>query len=410
MKWKILSISIEIVVIFCIIGQNLVNSTPFVTTINHIQNNDNQQHRYNIEQSAVILVNDLEELQRFNDKIVLSNRFPKQLKFIVVFTKSIDKIELDLPRQLTFNKSVIAEFQYFLVKKTGNVELSTFEWFTKDKCNEPQHIQINSLAKSTLEWKTELQIEDKFMNLHQCSLETLILPTSMICLTKGKMISFDFEVSKLIAQKSNFQVNVSFVTYEENEHGLQKSFSLIFQQDSHIFEESAFCHLTVAYDDFVYGFILPPTEAYTSYEKLLMPFDQLTWIFLITTFGCTFGFIFVLKRAPVRIQELIFGEGIRTPAFNVVEIFFGMGQVRLPVSNFPRIILMTFIFFCLIIRTAYQGVFYEMLTHDLRRPQPETIAELFDQNYTLFMVPNVTEVLKKYKYYRRLDKYVLKAS
>ena len=73
---------------------------------------------------------------------------------------------------------------------------------------------------------------------------------------------------------------------------------------------------------------------------------------------------------------------------------------------------MSFIIFCLIFRTGYQGiyffnllerlfflyfvllgVFFEMLTNDLRRSPPETFADLKERNYTLNYLHNFKESL-----------------
>jgi hypothetical protein len=82
---------------------------------------------------------------------------------------------------------------------------------------------------------------------------------------------------------------------------------------------------------------------------------------------------------------MVFGEGVRMPSYNVAGTFFGIGQMRLPTANFPRFILMLFILFCLIFRTAYQGVFYEMMTTDMRKPAPKSIIDLYEGNYSMIV-------------------------
>jgi hypothetical protein len=70
--------------------------------------------------------------------------------------------------------------------------------------------------------------------------------------------------------------------------------------------------------------------------------------------------------------------------------------MRLPVNNFARIILMIFIVFCLVIRTAYQGVLFEMITTDMRKTAPSSMKELLEQNYTIYLwefVSTVAEVI-----------------
>ena len=99
-----------------------------------------------------------------------------------------------------------------------------------------------------------------------------------------------------------------------------------------------------------------PPELYTNYEKMVLPFDVATWMYLGITFGVTFAVIFVIKLLPKVFKETCFGQNENSPAFNVIRTFFGISLTKLPKNNFARIILMSFIIFCLIFRTAYQGM------------------------------------------------------
>jgi hypothetical protein len=78
--------------------------------------------------------------------------------------------------------------------------------------------------------------------------------------------------------------------------------------------------------------------------------------------------------------------GINDPAFNAVGIFFGIGQTQLPRKNFSRIILMLFIWFCLIFRTCWQSMMFEFMTTDMRKPLPETIEDLRAMDYTIVLI------------------------
>jgi hypothetical protein len=100
-----------------------------------------------------------------------------------------------------------------------------------------------------------------------------------------------------------------------------------------------------------------PPEPYTNYEKMFLPFDVDTWMYLGLTFGVGFVVIFFMNFLPRIVKNVIYGRGVNSPTFNMIGAFFGMGQTVVPHSNFGRMILMGFILFCLVIRTAYQGEF-----------------------------------------------------
>lgn len=114
-------------------------------------------------------------------------------------------------------------------------------------------------------------------------------------------------------------------------------------------------HITTTFDDLHFFFMISPPKKLTNWEKVLLPFDFDTWKFLMITFGVAFLLVFVINKMPNKVKDVVYGERVRMAAYNIVGTFFGIGQLQLPEGNFARILLMVFILFCLIIRTAYQG-------------------------------------------------------
>ena len=139
---------------------------------------------------------------------------------------------------------------------------------------------------------------------------------------------------------------------------------------------------------------MPPGEVYTSWEKLLLPFDWQTWICLGLIFAVAFLVILLIKVSKASsMYDLVIGSNVTTPSLNVVAIFMGMSQVLRPQRNVARFMLMCFILFSLIMRTAYQGKYFEFLSSDMRRKPIQTIEELRDKNFTAIVsYPNCYEV------------------
>jgi hypothetical protein len=142
--------------------------------------------------------------------------------------------------------------------------------------------------------------------------------------------------------------------------------------------------MTSTFLQLTHNFRVTPAETYTPYEKLLLPFDKETWIFLTVTFLIVFFTIFIINVSPKSIQNIFYGNEVKTPSLNILSIFFGISQTRLPNENFSRNILLLFVFFCLIFRTCYQSMLFEFMTSEPRRPPPKTIQDLKDRNYSLF--------------------------
>ncbi|KAG5666104.1 hypothetical protein PVAND_017793, partial [Polypedilum vanderplanki] len=196
-----------------------------------------------------------------------------------------------------------------------------------------------------------------------------------------------FEVLEAIGSKVKFSVY--------RQHGKLNNFNIIYKENDKLKVFPQIFVELVAYtgnklfgtsviDNLKYSVILSNGELYSSYEKLLLPFDAITWCLLILTFGIAFITIFIVNHMSRQFQILLYGASIHFPAFNVVGTFFGISQSRVPISNFPRMVLMFFILFCLVIRTAYQGVFFEMMATKMHKPVAETVNDLIEQNYTIY--------------------------
>lgn len=132
-----------------------------------------------------------------------------------------------------------------------------------------------------------------------------------------------------------------------------------------------------------YYIFVTPAKKYTPYEKFFLPFDLETWIFLIVTFLVTFLSIVIVNRLSKSTQSIVYGHEVDTPIWNVISIFFGISQTKLPTKNFPRFILTMFIYFCLIFRTCFQSKFFEFMTSEPRRSPPKTIEDLIERNFSV---------------------------
>jgi len=135
---------------------------------------------------------------------------------------------------------------------------------------------------------------------------------------------------------------------------------------------------------------------YTSFEKVILPFDTETWIGLLITIMSAVATILIINRFSSNIKNLFFGSRVQNPIFNITRGFFGIGQTLLPDGNFARLILTSFLFWCLVIRTAYQGKLFEFTTTAVRKPEMRTLKELRNNNFTLY-VPG------RYEYFKILD-------
>lgn len=69
----------------------------------------------------------------------------------------------------------------------------------------------------------------------------------------------------------------------------------------------------------------------------------------------------------------------------MVNIFFGGGLQRLPTRNFARTLFYIWISTCTVIRSAYQGALFDFIQKSKSVPPLNTVSDLIEHNYTLYM-------------------------
>jgi hypothetical protein len=171
----------------------------------------------------------------------------------------------------------------------------------------------------------KLKFHKKNQNLHGCLLPFTVTPSSLQQRIPSEVI---FALIGMIAKARNF-------TAVESD-----DFKRLMNYNEVTFEKRIFFVTRIMFDQMLtddlnhgdYVATLPiksneiflittPGEQYSDFEKLLLPFDDETWMYLILTFGCAFFFIFGINLLPRLIQDLVYGKSIKTPAFNIVGKF-----------------------------------------------------------------------------------------
>jgi hypothetical protein len=253
--------------------------------------------------------------------------------------------------------------------------------FEPDKCWRPQYKTINRFSRSSLTWDNATFFPEKHENFNGCNLwasqeERLSLPT---------------QIFLLLAQELNFKV-IYFKNDNSNSgsHRNIDIYNILGHQGT--FEYQLHDFSSVLYNDVV-TCTVPAGEPYTQLEKMFIIFDKYTWICIGVTLAGSLLVIQIINLMSIAIQKFVFGRDVRTPTLNVASVFLAGGQYRVPGRNFARFLLMSFIWWCLIIRTCYQSTLYKNLQQDLRKPMIKTLDELNDKNFTISTDPRAVRLL-----------------
>jgi hypothetical protein len=340
----------------------------------------------------------------------------------------LEDMDLHVPKlnEIEMNLMPIAAYESILVNEKDELKLKKISFFTEGKCGEPIVVELNSMSKTTGKWSKKLENNKPLMNLHGClvafhnelgpafyadEVKNLIKITDdkddnfaevKRVIDRGNLTyrGFFHEITKEIAKKANLTAYHQIAQFNGTMENLisqnGKTLNTMLVMQSFTFTRSAVLqdretlgyHLTSPYASIDFYYLVTPNDFYTNYEKVFFAFETYAWMSFGLTFGFTFGAILVVNRVRRRIQNVIFGIGIRNPTLNALSIFFGISQTKLPRENFARILLAMFVFLCLIFRTCYQSKMFEFMTTDMRKPMPETIEDLISMDYTVVIEKN----------------------
>lgn len=267
-------------------------------------------------------------------------------------------------RKLKFNGYLIDKVAFLVNKKEKSIDLVTSIVFTKEKCEENQFVTINRFDKDTMKWENDRFYPRKYRNFHKC-------PLTVGRTAKIKKKSFDI-VIKEMSEALNFEVvNIESKSFADLETLYRNNtcdfVGLPFSPKTHLFIVLGFEYGT---------FFVPPGSQLNQVEKLMLPFDTETWIWIAGTLMCAFVTIQVISLLSKRAKDACFGKNVDSPSMNLLSIFFCGGQSKVPENSWARCIFLTFIAWSLIIRTCFQSLSYRALQMDLRHSPMKTIQDL----------------------------------
>jgi len=331
---------------------------------------------------VVFVINSFDPFTDFSIQRTLMDETSSSSKFLVYVPKLTSSV-----MEMWMQQSIFIPMTNFLfvVDDGGDeIHLKRVQFFSPGKCEikQSEFVTINTFSKANASWKTnnfEFAAHD---NMHGCGLnflfehnppETIVKVHDNETQELGGVVKEIFvALGKELRFKPIFNPN-TFINYPP-----QPLHTIPMSQNYE--DPSKRCEAFLVK---TYKFVIPPGELYSGWEKLALPFDIPTWILVAITFAAGLLTIQVIYQFPMFVRNFVFGRDVSTPTLNIFIAFYGLGQIVMPGRNFARFLLMMFILWSLIIRTAYQGVMFELLTGDGRKPEVKSMEEMIDRNFTL---------------------------
>lgn len=409
--------------------------------------------------STIVIVNtvkDSKQLHEIVERIMLNSKIPillesdkrlnlninnNQRNFAIILVdsfKSFIKINLNFSSEgfylVVLLKGSIPEmqqmFQIFwnkfiynvniLVEDGGNkINIITFIPFNSRLCGDTSPKVINNFVLG--KWLSRVYFPNKINNLKHCAvkIQTFEYGPAVLrtLLSNGTYNVFgsDIDLIYAIASALNFQIDLRFMdepgsfglifTNGTSTGAMQKVMSgqvdLIMGMYSLRELRTKFMSFTKPYGSNSMAVIIPPGFRKSTYELLLGPFDNIVWYCFIGT--CTFGIIVIIlvKFQPDPIKNFIFGHKVKHPLFNMIIILFEGEIVHLPQRNFSRFLLTSFILFCLVQRSLYQGSLYQFLQSQNRYKEISSIEELVDKDFIFYMSEATEQAVRELHSYKK---------
>jgi hypothetical protein len=252
--------------------------------------------------------------------------FPSYLIYIPEFA-------FEVVKSFPTNNDRVLRTYFFADETYESIDLVTPFGFTTEICDTNQWKIINRFSRATMRWENSNTFKTKFGNLYQCPMELQHF--------EGK---YETELFSIFAKYLNFTPEMTYhktVNLSRFYLSLSRGITSVLGDN---FYWMTFMHFEQS------KIFIPPGELYGDYEKMLLPFDTLTWIGIVLTIVGGVVAILVIKYRSPSNQELYFGRNNRSPMMNYISIILNGDQYHDVHENFPRILLIMFIVWCLIFR------------------------------------------------------------
>ena len=348
---------------------------------------------------VVNLIRSFEDFTIFFEKIV-DNRFRMKGYFVFVLLdggfNGYQKIFKFMWSIQAYNVVVMFE------DKNREVRVETFIPFNDKKCFDTSSVLVNKFVNGSFIKDIQSIFPNDMKNLFNCPIRVATSNTAepyvfVRQLNNGTFDIYgrDIEFIETVAQNMKFVINYTFVgsgAFIQDNRTSVGPLKALLDKDAdfaiadywlrksrlEVFDATDF------YISDYLVFVIPPGAEYGPFEKFLLPLTLGTWFMVMTVFCIACLAIFYIRRRSKATQDFVFGRNIRHPYLNVLTAFVGGSQSRLPTRNFSRFLLMSFLMYSLVIRTAYQGAYYGFLKSNMKHDEPNTIDEMIDKDFRFY--------------------------
>jgi hypothetical protein len=363
----------------------------------------------NYRKFSVFCIQKFLDFEKIYTKIDARNFQHHGYYIIVLINGKIDEIEIIFEKLWE-----IHIFNVIIIFEDINEHLQIFTFFpfrSSTDCSNTTPVLINKFVNQTFTEGIENIFPSKMTNLQQCEVKVATSDSKPPYIFKRisrsgkeKFSGRDFELLSVLSHNLNFKVNFTLLSefgciLERNgkdgvmKH-LEKNKSDIAIVDCwlrlarlELFDATT----TYFYEKVVMVFPMEPELS--SFRKMFYPLAIDSWIMLVSYLAVGVLSIFFINFLSRKIQNFVIGEHVKYPYMNMLIGIVGQAQNKIPSTNFARFLLMNFLLFSLVIRTAYQGKLYQVMKSEIKFSEPKSINEMSERGYKFFVLTVHTDVV-----------------
>lgn len=357
---------------------------------------------------ALILCESFESFQGHRNKIS-PELFEPSGYFVIHFLDNSDA-NIDALFMLMWSKHFYNV--NVLVESINSSRMLTFKPFKSEKCYDTSSEIISEFINSS--WTSIDFFPDKFQNLHNCTIKASAVESApnviKVTFQNGTYALGGLEVVlwRETAKALNIQAHIES---SENDFGLifvdnntaTGNLRHAISGDADLILGSYYLNsLRARYLSHTQVYRLDPTmfvgaqdPEFSPVEKLLRPFN--IWLILALQGTLVMGLCCMFFLRKIQWTE----EASSMQLLNLFAIFLGVSQSKIPKKAFLSILFISFSFFCMIIRTVYQGSLFRLMQTDDRKRGVTSIDDMVEQGFTFYLSDSFGQTTKDMKFYER---------
>jgi hypothetical protein len=227
----------------------------------------------------------------------------------------------------------------FLVNETPqSIDLATVFMYSPGACFQPQFEVVNRFTRTRMKWENSNFFVEKYRNFYNCPIEFKSLEVKTKFHREFYTIfANDLRFQPVFTAKNHFELGLDFYFYHTDTLSGVAAKNISFY----------------VIDISIRSIYIPPGELYGDYEKMLLPFDVGSWIGISLTVLFVVAAITAFKVFSPSNQELFLGRNNRSPWMNFVSILLNGNQHTNLIGNVPRMFLMIFLLWSIVIRSVF---------------------------------------------------------